>query len=1002
MLSSRGARTLVGCLVLSALLRISWAQDVAPVSFANSASCGTALVNDEKLIREAWARTRIQSPGIEESVRQLSLKLRKGSQVLNVGDQNLFWVYNIQNSRFDTVRAELKAQGDMSYVWVALQEMSNDHVTMNEVNAILTALDSSTSGSSLDSTKGILQIDREVFGNPPNVNSNLEKGKGDGRTHFLICDIQDGWNGSGGYIIGFFYSVDVDPASGAVSNSNRRDILYIDSYPGIYLNGKRRTHDALATLAHEFQHLIHWNYDPFEVTFFNEGLSEYAESLCGFGLRSPSGYLANTNVALTNWNSTLDDYSRATLWTRYVAEQFGLRFISNFTQNKSTGITAFDLALGQSGYSTTFASTLGNFFTANWVVSGDVDSAFRYKGSLNGRPTLKGDFADPNVSRVDTLVQQAAQYIAFSNSKDFKITFTLPSGLSVRAVESGPSSVRIRDVVGGVPFTSAELGTSFISVVFVVMNAQPVSAGVYSYSASGEVVQFVAEEKYDDGAPDHYDPQFAPYIGFGNKRLTKGMAVRFQPAVNGNLLRKARLFVEFNQEFANGTALPTEDKDFNFHVWGDNNGRPGADLIPPFLVQVDRNSYPLGSFVDVDLSPYSSSLTNLSGPIYVGFMEDDDDSVGTYVAVDNSTQDDNSYVYRGPNHPVAPSTWQTLREVSALNNHQFDGFNLMMRAVFEYSDSSAAPRLAVGFLQNPILSEFIDVVAASSEDLRVTSLSGTITQSSGTTPLRFYSIPGTSKAFIDTSQQLRGSGTVSIRVRAAKRYGILYSDTLAALNARLLKRNESAMISTPSGDLTLIVDAGSVREPMYVTAFDGVSDPAFKPGNSESAMRVFSLGPLGGELQRPATIRVLALAGRDQLTLALARDGKWLAIPTTYEAVQGVLVGSTMHLGLYGVVKISDVDGELESVPTQFSLYQNYPNPFNPTTTIRYDVPSASRVRLSIYDLLGREIAVLVDDERPPGRFAVAFDAGSLSTGVYFYRLSTLEFSQVRKLVVVK
>jgi hypothetical protein len=147
---------------------------------------------------------------------------------------------------------------------------------------------------------------------------------------------------------------------------------------------------------------------------------------------------------------------------------------------------------------------------------------------------------------------------------------------------------------------------------------------------------------------------------------------------------------------------------------------------------------------------------------------------------------------------------------------------------------------------------------------------------------------------------------------------------------------------------------------------------------------------------------VQALAGRDQLTLAIARDGKWLAIPTTYDAVQGVLVGSTMHLGLYGVVKKSDVDGELESVPTQFSLYQNYPNPFNPTTTIRYDVPSASRVRLSVYDLLGREIAVLVDDERSPGRFGVTFDAGSLSTGVYFYRLSTSEFSQVRKLVVVK
>ncbi len=1004
-LSSKGNIALVGCLVLSALFHwVAWGQDVAPASFGSGASCATPLINDEKLIREAWTRTRIQSPGIEEAVRQSNFKLRKGSQELKVADQNLFWVLNIQNMqslRFDTVRAELKALGNISYVWVALQEMANGHVTMSEVNAILTALESSTPSSSLDSTKGILQIDRQVYGNPPNVNSSFEKGKGDGKTHFLICDIQDGWSGTGGYVIGFFYSVDVDPASGGVSTSNRRDLLYIDSYPGIYFNGKRRTRDALATLSHEFQHLIHWNYDPLEITFFNEGLSEYAEFLCGYGLRSSAGYLANTNVALTSWNSSLDDYSRAALWTRYTAEQYGLTFVTNLTQHRSTGIQGFELALGQSGFSKTFATTLSNFFTANWVVSGAADSAFCYKGPLTARPTLKASHDDPNVTRTDTLRQQAAQYVAFSDAKDFKITFTLPAGVSVRAVESGPSLPRIRDVPGGMEFRSPELGSLYTWVVFVVMNTQPVTTGVYSYTASGELVRFVAEEKYDDGLPDAYS-QYAPYIGFGNSSPTRGMAVRFQPAVKGNVLRRARLFVAFNQEFANGTALPTDDRDFNLHVWGDNNGRPGADLIPPFLAKVDRTRFPLGSFVDVDLIPYSSSLTNLQGPIYVGFMEDDDDSVGTYAAVDNSTPDDYSYVYRGPTHRDFPNTWQTLTEVSAYNKNAFDGYNLMIRAVFEYIDSSAAPKLAVGFLQNPILSEFIDVVAASSEELRAGSLSGTLTQSSGATPLRFYSIPGTAKAFIDTSQQLKGSGTVSIRVRAANRYGVFYSDTLAAFNARLLKRQESATISTPSGELSVAFDVGSVREALYVTACDGISDPALKSERTESALAIFSLGPMGEELQRPATVRVQKPASEDRLTLAIYREGKWLALPTTFDPGKGVLTGTMTRLGIYGVVRMSDVDGELEAVPTQFTLYQNYPNPFNPATTIRYDVPRASRIRLSVYDLLGREIAVLVDEERLPGRYSVGFEAGNLSTGVYFYRLSTPELSQVKKLVVVR
>jgi len=995
-----GSRTALICLLLSvALGRIAWTQDVAPATLAGSARCGTSLINDEKLVREAWLRTQVESPGIVESMRQLSLK--KGARELMVGDQHVFWVFNIEKSKFDTVRAELMAQGTLSYVWVALQEMANNHVTMDEVNAILTALEHSTSSSSLDSTKGILEIDRQVFGNPPNIDANFEKGKGDGKTHFLICDIQDGWTGTGGFVIGFFYSVDVDPTSGAVSTSNRRDMLYIDSYPGIYLNGKRRTRDALSTLSHEFQHLIHWNYDPHEVTFFNEGLSEYSEHLCGFGLRSSAGYLANTNVTLMNWNNTLDDYSRAALWTLYVAEQYGLTFITNLTQNKSTGVRGFELALGQSGYSATFAATLGNFFTANWVVSGAVDPAYRYRGLLGSRPTLTGDYSDPNVLRTDTLRQQAAQYIAFSNAKDFRITFTLPTGVSVRAVESGPTAIRVRDVAGGTVFTSPELGTLYRSVVFVAMNTHPTASGIYSYSGSGELVMFTAEEKYDDGMPDPYS-QYAPYIGFGNTRTTLGMAVRFQPAVKGNVLRKARLFVAFNQEFSNGTALPGDDKDFNLHVWGDDNGKPGADIIPPFLVKVNRDKYPLGSFVDVDLTPYASSLTNLAGPIYVGFMEDEDDTVGTYMAIDNTTSDDYSFIYRGPNHPVAPSRWQTLREVSALNNHQFDGYNLMMRAVFEYSDSSHAPTLALGFLQNPILSEFIEVVAASSDELRPGSLSGVLTQPSGATQLRFMNIPGTMRAFIDTSQQLLGGGTISIRVRAAKRYGIFYRDTLAAFNARLLKREESAVVSTPSGQVVLTIEVGAVRGPLYVTAFDGISNPLARPDGLSHALKVFSIGPPGTDLAKPATVRVDGVAHRGDLTIAQYRDGQWLALPTTHDQADGTLLGSTTRLGLYAVMKKSDVDGDTELIPGEFALYQNYPNPFNPATTVRYDVARTTHVRLCVYDLLGREQVVLVDDLKLPGRYAVSLTASSLSTGVYFYRLSTPEFSQVRKLVVVK
>ena len=100
------------------------------------------------------------------------------------------------------------------------------------------------------------------------------------------------------------------------------------------------------------------------------------------------------------------------------------------------------------------------------------------------------------------------------------------------------------------------------------------------------------------------------------------------------------------------------------------------------------------------------------------------------------------------------------------------------------------------------------------------------------------------------------------------------------------------------------------------------------------------------------------------------------------------------------------------SRPNVFALYQNYPNPFNPETGIRYSVPrSAGRdgqvlgvswVRLVVYDILGRQVAVLVDGRQTPGEHEVRFDGGNLSSGVYFYRLTAGSSSKVRTMVLLK
>jgi hypothetical protein len=92
----------------------------------------------------------------------------------------------------------------------------------------------------------------------------------------------------------------------------------------------------------------------------------------------------------------------------------------------------------------------------------------------------------------------------------------------------------------------------------------------------------------------------------------------------------------------------------------------------------------------------------------------------------------------------------------------------------------------------------------------------------------------------------------------------------------------------------------------------------------------------------------------------------------------------------------------VESIPQEYSLKQNYPNPFNPATKISYSLPKASHVTLIVYDMLGREVKVLVDENKPSGNYEIEFEASSLSSGTYIYRMVAGNYQAARKLIVVK
>jgi len=137
------------------------------------------------------------------------------------------------------------------------------------------------------------------------------------------------------------------------------------------------------------------------------------------------------------------------------------------------------------------------------------------------------------------------------------------------------------------------------------------------------------------------------------------------------------------------------------------------------------------------------------------------------------------------------------------------------------------------------------------------------------------------------------------------------------------------------------------------------------------------------------------------LNLSACINTSFLGISAIFDTLTG-LTYQTQWTGVgrgcdpIGVTQLSN------NTPTEFKLYQNYPNPFNPATSIRFDIPKTTNVRIVIYDALGREIETLVNGEFRPGSFEVSWDAGKYSSGLYFYRIITEEFVESSRMLLIK
>jgi hypothetical protein len=116
----------------------------------------------------------------------------------------------------------------------------------------------------------------------------------------------------------------------------------------------------------------------------------------------------------------------------------------------------------------------------------------------------------------------------------------------------------------------------------------------------------------------------------------------------------------------------------------------------------------------------------------------------------------------------------------------------------------------------------------------------------------------------------------------------------------------------------------------------------------------------------------------------------------------GMIKYRLKQVDLDGGCKYSSIVEVEMNMPIKYSLSQNYPNPFNPETTINYSIPKASDVKIVIYDVMGKEVATLIDEKQEAGNYSVKYNARNLTSGVYFYKIETSDFRDVKKMVLIK
>ncbi|MFQ6092148.1 MAG: FlgD immunoglobulin-like domain containing protein [bacterium] len=264
-----------------------------------------------------------------------------GAQEWEVGDTTSFWAFDFHFfMRYYKTQMTLRAMGDHCYVWTEGSSWAQDYIDSADVAAVLEAFEERTwaadptASGILADTSGIYDKVTSVFGPPPDID-------GDPRIYILILDILDG-----GEMVGYF-----DPVNELYAwedpHSNELDMIYIDCHPTDPSSDR-----GLASVAQQFTHLVHYNHDPDEECWIEEGLTQFAKFICGYGVtnygctKAPLTFLPDCKREIST-----SDKTKTAMFVQYLFEQYGIDLVRTLaTDTDHTGTEAVTAALAANGY----------------------------------------------------------------------------------------------------------------------------------------------------------------------------------------------------------------------------------------------------------------------------------------------------------------------------------------------------------------------------------------------------------------------------------------------------------------------------------------------------------------------------------------------------------------------------------------------------------------------------------------------------------------------------